>query len=83
MGEKFDDQLRRYVLTSGLSQRGLCRRTGLDPGHVCRWLQGREGLSLRTVTAICEALDLVLVPRSELAGGKPKAQRRAKKAREQ
>ncbi len=74
MSGKFDDQLRRYVLTSGLSQRELCRRTGLDPAHVCRWLQGKEGLSLRTVTAICEALDLMLVPRS-------RTQKRAKKTR--
>lgn len=47
----------------GLSQAELSRQVGLDPGQLCRWLQGQTRLAQESLEALAEYLDLELRPR--------------------
>jgi hypothetical protein len=56
----FSDVLRQAVLASDESQYRICKTIGLDPAVLCRFLQGKSGLSVVTIDALVDHLGLVV-----------------------
>lgn len=54
-----------------LSQAELGRQVGIDPGQLCRWLQGQTRLAQESLEALAEYLDLELRPRRRSRSRKP------------
>ena len=76
MTEAFSDQLRLAVARSGFTLGELSRRTGIAPPVLCRFRKGqRYGLSMVSVDAVVEALELELVPRRPPGRRRPKQQK--------
>jgi len=47
----------------GLTSYAVSKRSGVDVGTVSRFVNGQRTLTLRTAEKLCEALDMVLIPR--------------------
>lgn len=58
-----------YMKRRGISRRELARRLDVTPGRVSQILSGDENLTLRTLAAVCAALDAHF--RVELMANKP------------
>ncbi len=58
-----------YMDEHGITKRELARRLKVTPGRVSQILSGDENLTLRTMAAVCAALDVHL--QVELVGNKP------------
>ena len=74
MARKHSEQLRSFILRSGLSQAELSRRVKIPRSTLNRFSRGECGLSLETVDALCRALRLKLIRREPPAGKRPKAE---------
>lgn len=55
------DELVRHIRRSSMSQADLCKQTNIDPGNLCRFLQGRQDLRLGAFVHLCWLLKLKLV----------------------
>jgi transcriptional regulator with XRE-family HTH domain len=62
---KLSDQIRREVDRSGLSRYRVCRLAGIDEGSFSRFMARKVGLSLPTLDALAEALNLDVVAGTE------------------
>jgi DNA-binding Xre family transcriptional regulator len=58
-----------YMAEHGITKREFAQRMGVTPGRVSQILSGDENLTLRTLAAVCTALDARM--RVELVPGKP------------
>lgn len=58
-----------YMKDRGVTKRELAQRLGVTPGRVSQVLSGDENLTLRTLAAVCAALDAHL--QVELTENKP------------
>ena len=57
---KFSDQLRAALAASPKSQRQIARETLLDDATLCRFMQGKGGLSIDGLDRIADCLGLNL-----------------------
>jgi transcriptional regulator with XRE-family HTH domain len=55
------DQVRRAVDRSGLSRYRICKLAGIDEGSFSRFMAGKVGLSLPTLDALADVLNLDVV----------------------
>jgi len=55
------DQIRQAARDCGMSQNGLARAAGLDPGAVNRFIHGERGLSAESLDLLADVLDLHIV----------------------
>ena len=61
------DRLREALVRSGLPQREVARRTGIDPASLSRFINGSRGLSglsMPAIDALAELFELELRPRA-------------------
>lgn len=58
-----------YMTDHGVTKRELAKRMGVTPGRVSQVLSGDENLTIRTLAAVCAALDVHL--QVELTENKP------------
>ena len=54
------DQLRQALETSGKSRYQIGQETGIDPATLCRFVQGKGGLSIDGLDRIADCLGLNL-----------------------
>ena len=59
--ESFTEQLRSAILVADLNQAELARRSGVPKEVLSRFTHGLVGMSLPSIDAICEVLQLRLV----------------------
>lgn len=59
--ELLTDQLRQAILAAEITQAELARRSGVPREVLSRFTRGLTGMSLGSVDAICEVLELRLV----------------------
>jgi len=52
------DELRAAIDASELSRYAICRKIGLDPAVMSRFMSRQRGLSLDTLDALAKVLDL-------------------------
>ncbi len=52
------DELREAIRASGLAQRQICLKAGVDPGLMSRFLSGKSMLSLRAADKVAALLNL-------------------------
>ena len=55
---KFSDELRRAVDASELSRYRICKCLGVSESLLSRFMSGKGGLSIDTLDALAELLDL-------------------------
>ena len=72
--KKFPDQMRKAIKNSGLSLYAIAKTTGIQRPQLSRFMSGERGLSIESITAICDLLGLDLVERK---AGKPAKGKRA------
>jgi hypothetical protein len=58
---KLSDQIRREVDRSGLSRYRICKLAEIDEGSFSRFMAGKVGLSLPTLDALADVLNLDVV----------------------
>jgi len=56
-----DDELRKAIKESKLSNYRICKDSGLDESSLYRFLSGERDLQMKTAGRVCEALGLHLV----------------------
>ena len=59
--EKLSDQVRWAVAASGRSRYSICKALGLAEATMSRFMNGRGGLSMDTLDALADLLDLNIV----------------------
>ena len=52
----FSEEIRRAIVNSDLSQYQICKETGIDKGHLSRFVHGTSSLSLDSVDKIAALL---------------------------
>jgi len=62
---KLSDQVRRAVADSGLSRYRICKLARIDQATFSRFMAGKVGLSLPTLDALAEAINLDVVAGAE------------------
>lgn len=65
----FSDQLRAALDECGQSRYQVSRQTGISQPALSRFVNGERGLSLATIDALCEYLELELVSRRKPTKG--------------
>jgi len=65
MANDFRQQLRDAIEQSGLRRSEISKATGIRQSHLSGFVQGKEGLSIESISLICELLELRLVGRAE------------------
>ncbi len=55
---KVSDQIRRAVVGSGMSRYRICKELGLAEATMSRFMSGKGGLSMETLDALADFLDL-------------------------
>ncbi len=55
---KLSDQIRRAVDGSGMSRYRICKELGLAEATMSRFMSGRGGLSMETLDALADFLNL-------------------------
>lgn len=70
MGQSFSDQIRSAVKKSGETYLGISEETGIPQPNLSRFMNGRSGLSLKSLDLLAEHLGLQVVakPKSRKAG---------------
>lgn len=63
--ETITEQLRRAILEADITQAELARRSGVPREVLSRFTRGLTGMSLGSLDAICEVLELRLVGQQE------------------
>ena len=58
--ESFMRRLRGSMVTHGITQADLSKRSGYHPTHICRWMGGKVVPSLETKLVLDEALDQLI-----------------------
>ena len=59
-GAEVTKALQRAIRESDLSQNEIARRAGIDPGMVCRFVNGQRGMTLATAARVADVLGLDL-----------------------
>jgi len=57
---RFSDQIRTAIDQSGISRYALSKRTGVTQAALCRFMQGKCGLTTDTLDRLAPELSLVL-----------------------
>ena len=57
------EQLRKAVATSGLSRYRISQETGIAESTLCLFVRGERGLSLESIDALGEFLELEIIMR--------------------
>jgi transcriptional regulator with XRE-family HTH domain len=55
---KLSEQVRRAVEASGRSRYAICKALGLDQATMSRFMSGKGGLSMESLDALADLLDL-------------------------
>lgn len=55
---RFSDQMRRAVDASGLSRYRICKELGIAESTLSRFMSGQGGLSMKSLDALADLLDL-------------------------
>ena len=58
--ERMGQRISQLRIERGLTQTDLADRSGLGQGHIARIEQGKYGMTLDTLQAIAEALDMTV-----------------------
>jgi hypothetical protein len=56
--EKLSDEVRRAIVESGQSRYAICKAVGLAQATMSRFMGGQGGLSMETLDALADLLDL-------------------------
>ena len=59
--KKISNQLRSLIESSGYSRYRIAQETGVDAAVLCHFVAGRRGMSMDSIDALGEFLDLELV----------------------
>jgi len=78
MEETIANRLRAEIARCGLSLSDISRQTGIDVGHLHRFLHGKVGVGMERAQALADLFDLVLVHRSEVKQSKARKAKRKK-----
>ena len=62
-GAEVTKALQQAIRDSDLSQNEIARRAGIDPGMVCRFVNGQRGMTLATAARVADVLGLEIVIR--------------------
>ena len=57
-GAQVTKALQEAIRGSDLSQNEIARRAGIDPGQVCRFVNGQRGMTLATAARVADVLGL-------------------------
>ena len=64
-----NEQLRQLAFATGLSQRQISKRSGIDPSSISRWMRRERGLSVPAVERVAAALNAEIRPKKEASDG--------------
>lgn len=70
--KQFSDQIRAAIENCGMSRYRIAKETGVDPAALCRFMQGRVGLTTDTLDKLADCIGLRIVtdkPRKTKKGG--------------
>jgi predicted XRE-type DNA-binding protein len=67
MASKFSDQLRRAIEQSGLSRYRISELTAIDQSQLSKFANGKAGLSIEAIDAICELIGAKLTTKQQPA----------------
>ena len=57
-GKLLSDQLRQAIDDSGLTRYRIAKETGINEGALCQFYNGHRGLSMESMNALGELLEL-------------------------
>jgi len=77
---KLSDGFRRAIHASALAQAEICRAIGLDQAVLCRFMQGKSGLSVQNLDALADVLGLEVTAVNPRPVAPPKRPGRKRKA---
>lgn len=60
-GKQFSDEIRAAVRDCGQTRYAISKQTGIDAASLCRFVQGRVGLSLDALDRLAECIGLHVV----------------------
>jgi transcriptional regulator with XRE-family HTH domain len=69
---KLSDQVRRAVDDSSLSRYAICKAIGMDQSVMSRFMSGKGGLSMETLDALADLLNLQFKPTTNASTGQVK-----------
>jgi hypothetical protein len=58
---KLSDQVRQAIETCGKTRYQIAKETGVDAATLCRFVQGRQGLSMESLDLVAECIGLGVV----------------------
>ena len=59
--KQFSDEIRAAVADCGMTRYRIAQETGIDGAALCRFVQGRVGLSLDNLDKLAKCIDLHVV----------------------
>lgn len=69
------DQVRRAILTSGMSRYAICKASGVEQAALSRFMAGKTSLTLTTLDRMADVLGLDLVVRKPKRKRGPKSKK--------
>jgi transcriptional regulator with XRE-family HTH domain len=68
---KFEMQVRRHIILSGISYKQLSKESGVDQSQIGKFMTGKRGLTLDTVGKIMDVLGCYLSPNVNIFPKRP------------
>ena len=68
--QNLSDQVREAVDASRMSRYRICKLIGIAEATMSRFMSGKGGLSMKTLDALAELLDLQIVPKGVTKRGR-------------
>ena len=60
---RVEDAMRKALRTAAISRYEVCKRTGVDQGHMSKFMSGQAGFSFETMERIADCLGVEIVVR--------------------
>ena len=67
---RIENAIRKAIKADERSRYAICKVTGIDPGHLCRFMAGTTGLSNDTAERLADDLGLQITISKRRKGGK-------------
>jgi len=59
--KRLSDEIRAAIVNCGISRYRISKETGIDPAALCRFMQGKVGLTTDTLDKLAECIGLRIV----------------------